>query len=47
MCCTVTNIINKKTKTKNRSLQGFKEAIIKHQHLASDFQKEEWGEICL
>lgn len=29
--------------SKNRSLQGFKEAIIKHQPLASDFQKEEWG----
>lgn len=27
---------------KNRSLGGFREALLKHQHLASDFQKEEW-----
>ena len=26
----------------NRPLEGFQEAIIKHQHLASDFEKEGW-----
>lgn len=28
---------------KNRSLEGFKEAIIKHQHLASGLMKRKWG----